>query len=131
MAIAIDQHLLLRLISQNKMATIFDKIINKEIPAEIVFEDDLCLAFKDIAPQAPCHILLIPKKPIESMATVEDSDKDILGHLMLKASEIAKDQGLSDEGFRLVANTNQHGGQSVYHLHFHILGGRQMTWPPG
>ncbi len=113
------------------MATIFDKIINKEIPAEIVFEDDLCLAFRDIAPQAPCHILLIPKKPIESMATVEDSDKEILGHLMLKASEIAKDQGLSEEGFRLVANTNQYGGQSVYHLHFHILGGRQMTWPPG
>ncbi len=113
------------------MATIFDKIINKEIPAEIVFEDDLCLAFRDIAPQAPCHILLIPKKPIESMATVENSDKEILGHLMLKASEIAKDQGLSEEGFRLVANTNQYGGQSVYHLHFHILGGRQMTWPPG
>lgn len=112
--------------------TIFTKIINKEIPAVIVYEDDICLAFNDVQPQAPIHILLIPKKPIESMACVDASaDKEILGHLMIKASEIAESQGLSREGYRLVMNTNKNGGQSVYHLHIHILGGRQMSWPPG
>ena len=113
------------------MSTIFTKIINKEIPADIVYEDDICLAFKDINAQAPVHLLVIPKKEIESMATVEDSDKEILGHLMLKASQIAEEQGLSESGYRLVANTNGDGGQSVYHLHIHILGGRKLTWPPG
>ena len=113
------------------MSTIFTKIINKEIPADIVYEDDICLAFKDINAQAPVHFLVIPKKEIESMATVEDSDKEILGHLMLKASQIAEEQGLSESGYRLVANTNGDGGQSVYHLHIHILGGRKLTWPPG
>ncbi len=113
------------------MSTIFTKIINKEIPADIVYEDDICLAFKDINAQAPVHLLVIPKKEIESMATVKESDKEILGHLMLKASQIAEEQGLSESGYRLVANTNGDGGQSVYHLHIHILGGRKLTWPPG
>ena len=113
------------------MSTIFSKIINKEIPADIVHEDDICLAFKDINAQAPVHILVIPKKEIESMATVQAEDKETLGHMMVTASEIASKLGLSDSGYRLVVNTNRDGGQSVYHLHIHILGGRQLSWPPG
>ena len=113
------------------MSTIFKKIIDKEIPADIVYEDDLCLAFKDIDPKAPTHILIIPKKEIPSMAEVSEDDKDILGHLLVTASKVAKDLGVSDSGYRLVANTNGEGGQEVYHLHIHLLGGRQMTWPPG
>lgn len=111
--------------------TIFTKIINKEIPAKIVHEDDLCLAFHDIQPQAPVHLLLIPKKPIRSLAEVEEKDAPLLGHLMVVASRLARDMGLADQGYRVVANTNEYGGQSVFHLHFHILGGRPMTWPPG
>ena len=111
--------------------SLFQKIISKEIPANIVYEDEYCLAFKDIAPQAPIHILVIPKKPIVSMATVSLEDKELLGHLLLKASLIAEDQHLSEKGYRLVINTNEDGGQSVYHLHIHILGGRAMQWPPG
>ncbi len=113
------------------MATIFNKIINKEIPAKIVYEDDLCLAFRDITPQAPTHILMIPKKEIVSMAEVKPEDQSLLGHMMIKISEIAKAEGLAEQGYRVVANTNEYGGQSVYHLHFHILGGRKLTWPPG
>lgn len=113
------------------MSTIFSKIINKEIPAKIVYEDEICLAFHDIHPQAPTHVLLIPKKEIRSMADVKPEDKEILGHMMVKASEIAHQLGIAERGFRLVANTNQWGGQTVYHLHFHIMGGRSMTWPPG
>jgi histidine triad (HIT) family protein len=112
--------------------TIFQKIIDREIPANIVFEDDKCLAFRDVHPQAPSHILVIPKKNIPSMADVkEGEDENILGHLMVKASQIAKDEGLSDKGYRLVINTNKDGGQTVYHLHIHVLGGRAMAWPPG
>ena len=111
--------------------TIFKKIINKEIPAEIVYEDEYCLAFKDIKPQAPTHILLIPKKEIATLADITPEDQDLMGHLMIKASEIAKKAGLSEKGYRLVVNTKGHGGQEVYHIHLHILGGRQMTWPPG
>lgn len=111
--------------------TIFSKIIAKEIPAKIVHEDEHCLAFHDIQPQAPVHVLLIPKKPIRSMAEVTAADSSLLGHLMVTASKIAKDLGLAEDGFRVVANTNQHGGQTVYHLHIHILGGRPMAWPPG
>ncbi len=111
--------------------TIFSKIINREIPAAIVYEDDLCLAFKDTHPQAPVHVLLIPKTPIESMATLKPDDKAVMGHLMIKAGEIAKQLGLAVNGYRLVVNTNAHGGQTVYHLHIHILGGRSLTWPPG
>ena len=113
------------------MSTIFKKIIDKEIPADIVYEDDLCLAFRDIDPKAPTHILIIPKKEIPSMAEASQDDEGLLGHLLITASRIAKDQGISDSGYRLVANTNNEGGQEVYHLHIHLLGGRQMTWPPG
>lgn len=111
--------------------TIFSKIINREISANIVYEDDQCLAFTDINPQAPKHILLIPKKPIPSMADLKEEDASLLGYLMLKAAEIAKEQGLANNGYRVVVNTKDFGGQTVPHLHFHILGGRQMKWPPG
>lgn len=113
------------------MSTIFTQIINREIPADIVYEDEVCLAFRDINPQAPVHVLLIPKKEIVSMATVEAEDQAILGHLMAKASEIASMLELSESGYRLVVNTNEDAGQSVFHLHIHILGGRRLTWPPG
>ena len=113
------------------MGTVFKKIIDKEIPADVVYEDDLCLAFRDIDPKAPTHIILIPKKEIPSMAEVSEDDKELIGHLYIVASKIAKDEGISDSGYRLVVNTNNEGGQEVYHLHIHLLGGRQMTWPPG
>ena len=113
------------------MGTIFTQIINREIPADIVYEDEICLAFRDITPQAPVHVLLIPKKQIVSMATIETEDQAILGHLMIKASEIASNLGLGENGYRLVVNTNEDAGQSVFHLHIHILGGRKLTWPPG
>ncbi len=113
------------------MSTIFSKIINREVPAEIIYEDDLCLAFRDVSPQAPVHILLIPKKPIESMAKLQEEDGALMGHMLFQASQIAESEGLSEKGYRLVINTNQQGGQSVYHLHMHILGGRQLHWPPG
>jgi histidine triad (HIT) family protein len=111
--------------------TIFKKIIDKEIPADIVYEDDLCLAFNDINPQAPTHVLLIPKKVIASMAEVEKAEQDLLGFLMVKAAEIAKAAGLSEDGYRLVVNTRENAGQEVPHLHIHILGGRKFSWPPG
>lgn len=113
------------------MSTIFKQIIDREIPADIVYEDDLCLAFRDINPQAPVHILVIPKKEIPSVSDANDEDKEILGHLMIKSAEIAKDFGIDESGYRLVTNVNDDAGQSVYHLHFHLLGGRKMTWPPG
>lgn len=111
--------------------TIFNKIIKKEIPAKIVYEDDLCLGFHDIQAQAPTHILLIPKREIRSMAEVTSTDEALLGHMMVVASEIARKEGLAKDGYRLVVNTNENGGQSVYHLHIHIMGGRAMQWPPG
>ena len=111
--------------------TIFQKIIDKEIPAKIVYEDDLALAFYDIQPQAPLHILVIPKKPIVNIATASAEDKDLLGHLMWVCAEIARAEGIAEDGYRLVTNVNGLGGQSVYHLHIHLLGKRQMQWPPG
>lgn len=111
--------------------TIFQKIIDKEIPANIVYEDDLALAFHDIQPQAPFHILVIPKKPIVNIATAAEEDKALLGHLMWVCAEIARSEGIDEEGYRLVTNINQMGGQSVYHLHIHLLGKRQLHWPPG
>ncbi|MCV3214558.1 histidine triad nucleotide-binding protein [Plectonema radiosum NIES-515] len=110
--------------------TIFGKIIRREIPADIVYEDDLALAFKDVQPQAPVHILVIPKKPIVKLTDAEESDRDLLGHLLLTAKRVAEEAGLTN-GYRVVINTDSDGGQSVYHLHLHILGGRHMTWPPG
>ncbi|KAL1512187.1 hypothetical protein AB1Y20_005452 [Prymnesium parvum] len=110
--------------------TIFGKIIRKEIPATIVYEDETSLAFRDVSPQAPTHILVIPKKPIAMISEAEEADEALLGHLMVVASKVAKQEGL-DNGYRLVINNGKDGAQSVYHLHIHILGGRQMTWPPG
>lgn len=110
--------------------TIFSKIIRREIPADIVYEDDLALAFKDIAPQAPIHILIIPKKPLPQLAAAESEDHALMGHLLLTAKRVAEQAGL-ENGYRLVINNGPDGGQTVDHLHLHILGGRQMTWPPG
>ena len=110
--------------------TIFKKIIDKEIPAEILYEDELCLAFKDINGQAPVHLLLIPKKEIRSLAEIEEEDQELLGHLLLVINKLARDFGLSD-GFRTVVNTGKNGGQTVDHLHFHLLGQRPLDWPPG
>ena len=111
--------------------TIFKKIIQREIPAQIVYEDDLCLAFRDIHPQAPTHILLIPKEEIPSMAEIKAEQAPLMGHLVLKAAEIARNEGLDQNGYRLVCNTRAYGGQTVHHIHFHILGGRPLSWPPG
>ena len=109
--------------------TIFTKIINKEIPADIVYEDELCLAFKDINPQAPVHILLIPKQEIPSSQEIQKEDQNLMGHLMIKIPEIAKKVNLSS--YRLVVNTGESAGQTVSHIHIHILGGRKLSWPPG
>jgi histidine triad (HIT) family protein len=111
--------------------TIFKKIIDRQIPADIVYEDKYCLAFRDVKPQGPTHILLIPKEVIKSMADVENHHAAILGHLMIKAAEIAQAEGIASEGYRLVVNTRAFGGQTVDHLHIHILGGRPFSWPPG
>lgn len=110
--------------------TIFSKIIRREIPATIVYEDELCLAFKDVNPQAPIHILIIPKQPIAKLTDAQTSDQSLLGHLLLKAGIIAKEQGYGD-AFRLVVNNGENAGQSVFHLHVHILAGRGFSWPPG
>jgi histidine triad (HIT) family protein len=110
--------------------TIFEKIIDKEIPANIIFEDDRCLAFHDVAPQAPVHVLVIPKQPIPSVAAIQDSDAPLMAHLWLVIRNLAKQLGL-ESGYRVVVNCGRDGGQSVDHLHFHLLGGRQMKWPPG
>ena len=111
--------------------TLFSKIIRREIPADIVYEDDLCLAFRDIAPQAPTHILVIPKKPIPKLADAQSDDKALLGHLLYTVSEIAREQKLEDGGYRVVINTGEAAGQTVFHLHMHLLGGRELSWPPG
>ncbi|MDB5389550.1 MAG: histidine triad protein [Planctomycetaceae bacterium] len=110
--------------------TIFKRIIDHEIPAEIVYEDDQCLAFRDVNPQAPTHILVIPKREIRSTADLQDSDEALAGHLLLVARKVAADQDLSN-GYRIVTNCGPDGGQSVDHLHLHILGGRPLAWPPG
>ena len=112
------------------MATIFQRIIDKEIPANIVFEDDVCLAFHDVAPQAPTHVLVIPKKPLPNLAAAQADDQALLGHLLLVAKQIAGQLGLSN-GYRTVINCGKDGGQSVDHLHIHVLGGRALHWPPG
>lgn len=111
------------------MPSIFTKIINKEIPADIVYEDKQCLAFKDINSQAPIHVLLIPKREISSVQEIKPEDRELMGHLMIKIPEITKKLNLST--YRLVVNTGEDAGQTVFHLHIHILGGRKLTWPPG
>ena len=110
--------------------TIFTKIINKEIPAEIIFEDELCLAFKDVDPQAPTHILIIPKKSITKLSNASEEDQALLGHLLLKAKNIANDLGVGD-AYRLTINNGAAAGQTVFHLHIHLLAGRTFSWPPG
>jgi histidine triad (HIT) family protein len=111
--------------------TLFEKIIARQIPAQIVYEDELVLAFQDIRPQAPTHILLVPKKAIARIAEAAPSDQALLGHLLLKAAEVAAASGLREGGYRVVINNGRDGGESVPHLHCHILGGRPMGWPPG
>ena len=111
--------------------TLFEKIIDREIPAHIVYEDDLVLAFRDIKPAAPVHFLIVTKKPIPRIGEAGVPDQQTLGHLLLKAAEVAANVGLKQNGYRLVINHGPDGGESVPHLHCHILGGRQMTWPPG
>ena len=110
--------------------TIFSKIIRREVPADVVYEDDLSLAFRDINAQAPTQILVIPKKPIPRLSDATPQDHAVLGHLLIKAKEVAAQEGLSN-GFRVVINNGNDGGQTVDHLHLHILGGRKMAWPPG
>ena len=109
--------------------TIFQKIIDREIPADIVFEDELSLAFRDVNPQAPVHVLVIPKKPIARITDMEDEDKELVGHLFQVAGQVATQENLED--FRLVVNNGAGAGQSVFHLHIHVMGGREMAWPPG
>eukprot|EP00603_Paraphysomonas_imperforata_P009455 CAMPEP_0114430486 /NCGR_PEP_ID=MMETSP0103-20121206/10067_1 /TAXON_ID=37642 ORGANISM="Paraphysomonas imperforata, Strain PA2" /NCGR_SAMPLE_ID=MMETSP0103 /ASSEMBLY_ACC=CAM_ASM_000201 /LENGTH=136 /DNA_ID=CAMNT_0001599937 /DNA_START=136 /DNA_END=546 /DNA_ORIENTATION=- len=113
--------------------TFFDKLVNKEIPADIIYEDDLCMAFNDIAPQAPVHFLVIPKNKdgLNRLSNAREDQKALLGHLLYTAQSVAAQQGLKDGGFRTVINDGKDGAQSVYHLHVHVMGGRQMTWPPG
>ena len=113
------------------MSTIFSKIIAREIPARIAYEDDLCLAFHDISPQAPIHFLVIPKKEIARVAETTPADEPLLGHLIRVAQSVAKQEGLHDTGFRLVINNGPDGGETVPHLHVHVLGGRPLAWPPG
>jgi histidine triad (HIT) family protein len=111
--------------------TLFEKIVAREIPAQIVFEDDLVLAIRDISPQAPTHVLIFPKKVIPRIAEATPEDHKVLGHLLLKAAEVADKVGLKQGGYRLVINNGANGGETVPHLHCHILGGRHMAWPPG
>jgi histidine triad (HIT) family protein len=110
--------------------TLFSKIIDRQIPADIVYEDDLCLAFKDVNPQAPVHILLVPKQPIDMLSNAVAADQALLGHLLLAAGKITRDLKI-DGAFRLVINNGKEGGQAVFHLHVHILAGRKFRWPPG
>ncbi len=110
--------------------TIFQRIIEREIPADVVYEDDQCLAFRDIAPQAPVHVLVIPKKPIKSWATLADGDAALVAHIALVIRNLAVELQLED-GYRVVCNSGDDGGQTVDHLHFHLLGGRPLRWPPG
>jgi histidine triad (HIT) family protein len=113
------------------MASLFTKIINGEIPGKIIYKDELCVALVDIEPQAPQHVLVVPKQEIRSIAHAREADEKLLGHLLLAAGKVAKQLGVSEGGYRLVINTGKNGGQSVDHLHIHLLGGRPLAWPPG
>ena len=113
------------------MNCLFCKIINREIPSSIVYEDDRLLAFNDINPQAPTHVLVIPKKHVESLNDLRPGDDRLVGELVRRAAAIAKERGISASGFRTVFNTNRDAGQTVFHVHLHLLGGRSMAWPPG
>lgn len=111
--------------------TIFGKIIRREVPADIVYEDDDVLAFRDLNPQAPVHVLFIPKKAIATLNDATESDAALLGKLLLAAAAYAKSEGVAEDGYRTVINCNLHGGQTVFHLHVHLLAGRSLNWPPG
>ena len=111
--------------------TLFEKIIAREIPADIVYEDEDVVAFRDVGPQAPTHVLVIPRKPIPTINDLEPEDAELVGKLFLAAKKIAADEGIAEAGYRTVINCNAAGGQSVYHLHLHLIGGRPMQWPPG
>ncbi|XP_076445289.1 putative HIT-like protein Synpcc7942_1390 [Babylonia areolata] len=110
--------------------TIFSMILDKSIPADIIYEDDKCVAFRDVSPQAPVHFLVIPRKPIPGLSDAKEEDQSLLGHLLMVAKQVAECEGLKN-GYRLVINNGPDGAQSVYHLHLHVMGGRQMAWPPG
>lgn len=110
--------------------TIFTKIINREIPAEIIYEDDKVLAFNDINPQAPVHFLVIPKKPIATINDIAEEDCTVVGHLYRVAAKVAAEKGFAEDGYRAVMNCNEHGGQTVYHIHLHVLAGKPLGWPP-
>ncbi len=111
--------------------TLFEKICNKEIPATIVFEDDRCVAFRDISPQAPVHVLVVPRKPVTRVGLAETGDEALLGHLLLTAAAVARSEGIAESGYRLIINNGADGGEAVPHLHVHLLGGRKLEWPPG
>ena len=111
--------------------TIFGKIIRREIPADIVYEDDEVLAFRDLNPQAPVHVLFVPKRAIATLDDARPGDAELLGKLLLAAAAYAREQGLAKDGYRTVINCNEHAGQTVFHLHVHLLAGRRMHWPPG
>ncbi len=111
--------------------TLFQKIADKEIPADLVYEDDLCIALRDISPVASTHLLLVPRKPLVDIASAQAEDAELLAHLMLRVGDIARQEGLAEGGFRVVINTGADGGQTVPHLHLHIIGGRSLQWPPG
>lgn len=113
------------------MTTLFMKIINKEIPADIIYEDDEVLAFRDISPQAPVHFLVIPKMPIATLNDIQPDQAGLIGKMVLTAQQLARDEGIAESGYRLVMNCNEDGGQTVFHIHLHVLGGRGMVWPPG
>lgn len=113
------------------MDCLFCKIAQRKIPSKIVFEDDAVVVFEDIAPQAPVHVLVIPKKHISTSLDLTDADNPLIGHMLMTAAKVARDRGIAERGFRLVMNTNPESGQSVFHIHMHVLGGRPMTWPPG
>ncbi len=117
--------------SAEERETIFSKIIRKEIPADIVYEDERVLAFRDINPVAPVHILVIPKDTIVNVAHAKEGDREILGELLLVAGQIARDEGLEESGYRIVTNNGLNAGQTVFHLHLHLIGGRPLDWPPG
>lgn len=111
--------------------TIFQRIINREIPADFVYEDDRCLAFRDVKPQAPTHVLVVPKKPIASVDAIADEDGEILAHLWTVIRDLARQLQLNERGYRVVVNCGPDAGQTVDHIHFHLLGGRELDWPPG
>lgn len=113
------------------MSTLFTRIINREIPADIVYEDEQAIAFNDIDPQAPMHVLIVPKKEIPTINDISEEDEALVGHLYRIAAQLAHEKGIAEDGYRVVMNCNEYGGQSVYHIHLHMMGGRRMGWPAG